>query len=80
MLTLHNALYAPDIKINVISTQYFVQDNGVGYILWPYRLFNIDTTAIIIEADSSSDLPIINLNRKIDLNTNIQFHYYEAKP
>jgi hypothetical protein len=78
ILILHNALYAPDIKINAISTQCLIQDNGVGYILWPHRLFNIDTTATIIEADSSSGLPIIDLNRKI--NSNIQLHYYEAKP
>jgi hypothetical protein len=79
MLTLHNTLYAPDIKINAISIQYLIQDNGIGYISWPYRLFNIDTTAIIIKTDSSSGLPIINLNRKIDLNSNTQFYYYEAK-
>jgi hypothetical protein len=78
MLTLYDALYAPDIKINAISTQYLVQDNGVGYISWPHRLFNIDTTAIIIKADSSSGLSIINLNRKI--NSNTQLHYYKAKP
>jgi hypothetical protein len=77
MLTLHNTLYTPDIKINAIFTQCLVQDNGVGYTSWPHRLFNINTSATIIKADSSSGLPITDLNRKID--PNIQLLYYKAK-
>jgi len=56
-----NVLYDPNIKINVISTERLRIDNGIGFDSYPNHLYHGATKEIIVEADSSSGLPLLNV-------------------
>src|SRR5450755_140476 len=60
-IELQNVLYDPDIKINVISTERLRIDNGIGFDSYPNHLYHGDTKEVIVEVDSSSGLPLLNV-------------------
>jgi hypothetical protein len=60
-IELQNVLYNPDIKINVILTERFRIDNGIGFNFYPNYLYHGNSKEIIVKADFSSGLPLLNV-------------------
>ena len=53
-LTLRDVLYAPDLKVNVMSTERLKRENNVGYTnIDIHRLVDIPTMKTITRPDSS---------------------------
>lgn len=62
ILSLHGALYAPQLRFNLLSTEQLRRENFVGYDSIPNTLYNGEDDTVIAVADSSSGIPFINVD------------------
>jgi hypothetical protein len=61
ILMLYDVVYVSTLKVNIISPEQLKTRNHVGYTYWFLnRLFDGNTQKTIVEADSSSGLPVIS--------------------
>ncbi len=68
-LILTGVIYAPRLKVNVLSTERLKKDHYIGYSNWfPHRLFEGETGRTIVEADISSGLPIISPGKTSEID------------
>jgi hypothetical protein len=81
ILMLYDVVYVPTLKVNIISPEQLKTRNHVGYTHWfPNRLFDGNTQKTIVEADSSSGLPVISSRTTpIDHINAARLHWAEIK-
>jgi ATP sulfurylase len=70
ILILRNVFYVPDLMINVISVEKLKVNNYINYTSWPHSLFNKETLQTFVIADSTRDIPTIDMNHLVKLNIN----------
>jgi hypothetical protein len=78
-LSLYGVLYAPQLRFNLISTECLRRENFIGYNSIPNVLYNGEDDSMIATADSSSGIPIINVNPSIptSLSEGSSTYYHE---
>jgi hypothetical protein len=67
-LSLYGALYAPQLRFNLLSTECLRRENFIGYDSIPNTLYNGENDSVIAIADSSSGIPIISTNSSIPIH------------
>jgi hypothetical protein len=60
-IELQNVFYNVNIKINVILTERFRIDNGIGFNSYPNHLYHGNIKEIIMKIDFSSGLSLLNV-------------------
>jgi Integrase core domain len=76
-IRLRNVLYVPDLHTNILSTERLRKDNMIGYNSFDNSIFDGEDGRVIIEADSSSGLPLLNTsNPSTTEQLNSAFVYY----
>src|SRR5947209_12784921 len=84
LLSLYGVLYAPQLRFNLLSTERLRQENFIGYNSIPNVLYNGEDESTIIEADSSSGIPIINTKPSIPIHhpegSSTYYHEVTTRP
>jgi hypothetical protein len=81
---LYGVLYAPQLRFNMLSTECLRRENYIGYNSIPNVLYSGEDGTAIIEAGSSSGIPIINTNPSIPIHhpegSSTYYHEVTTRP
>jgi hypothetical protein len=80
-LALQNVIHVPDLRLNILSAERLKKDNCIGYSnRIPHHLFDGTTGKTIVEADGSTGLPIISVDRSGELHhfKALELYYIDA--
>ncbi len=78
---LEKVIHIPNLRLNIVSTERLKEDSYIGYSnLIPHCLYDGATGETLVEADGSSEIPVITVGQsnKIDHFQALELYYTNA--